>query len=228
MDNKLIKEIKLMRRNGMKDEEIANVLGISKSTISYNCPKRGARKSSALRKAKARELAMSGMKLMDVADELGIARSTVYLWFASDKEILSLEKPKFVCPVCGKEFAQRVKTQKYCSDRCDRKANKKTSEQLRRIRKKSQIVDKDITLESLYRRDSGVCHICGLKCNLEDYIIRDGRKIVGEWYPSIDHVKPLCQGGLHAWNNVKIAHRKCNSWKSTRDRDERFTMGEEN
>ena len=218
MDNKLIKEVKLMRRKGMKDEEIAGVLGINKSTISYNCPKRGARKSSTLRKAKARELAMSGMSLMDVADELGIARSTVYLWFASDKEISSLKRTKFICPVCGNEFEKRVKTQKYCSDRCSRKANKTTSEHIRRARKKSQIVDKDITLESLYKRDSGVCHICGLMCNLDDYVMRDRKKIVGDWYPSIDHVKPLCKGGLHSWSNVKLAHRKCNSLKSAEDR----------
>lgn len=221
MDKRLVKEIKSMRNAGKRDEEIAEVLGISKSAISYNCPKEGVNKRNASRKDKAKELIMSGMGIIETADSLGIARSTIYLWFAKDAEIQDIKKRNYgavFCPVCGKRFKRHNKTQKYCSDRCSRKANKTTSEHMRRVRKKSQIIDKDITLESLYKRDSGVCHICGLVCNLDDYVMRDRKKIVGDWYPSIDHVRPLCKGGLHSWNNVKLAHRKCNSLKSAEDR----------
>lgn len=76
------------------------------------------------------------------------------------------------------------------------------------------MVDKDITLQGLFKRDQGVCHICGLRCLWDDYITRDGVVICGEWYPSIDHVIPLAKGGYHSWENVKLAHRRCNTIKS--------------
>lgn len=38
--------------------------------------------------------------------------------------------------------------------------------------------------------------------------------VVGKTYPSIDHVFPLSKGGLHSWDNVKLAHHYCNTIKS--------------
>ena len=43
-----------------------------------------------------------------------------------------------------------------------------------------------------------------------------GVTIVGKQYPSIDHVIPLAKGGLHAWSNVKLAHKGCNEQKGDR------------
>lgn len=114
------------------------------------------------------------------------------------------------CPVCGETTSRPI----YCSDRCARKAGNKSHETKRRLKIKSALVDRDITLEGLYKRDSGRCHICGLQCNWEDYTTREGTVLVGDWYPSIDHVIPLSKGGKHAWSNVKLAHMRCNSWKS--------------
>ena len=75
-------------------------------------------------------------------------------------------------------------------------------------------VFKDITLEALFRRDKGVCHICGGQCDWEDMRYNaDGYKIAGDMYPSIDHVMPVSKGGLHAWSNVRLAHRYCNTIK---------------
>lgn len=56
-------------------------------------------------------------------------------------------------------------------------------------------------------------HLCGGLCDWEDYVVRDGVVICGDWYPSIDHVIPVSKGGLHSWENVKLAHRKCNTRK---------------
>lgn len=72
------------------------------------------------------------------------------------------------------------------------------------------MVDKDITVEGLFRRDKGICYLCGRECSFDDYVIRDGVFIAGDWYPSIDHVIPLSKGGVHSWDNVKLAHRRCN------------------
>jgi len=113
------------------------------------------------------------------------------------------------CPVCGSMTTR----QKYCSDKCRSKANNSTKEARRRKKLAAVTVDKDITVMGLFRRDAGVCHICGGKCNAEDFTVIDGTFIAGDWYPSIDHVVPLIKGGIHSWDNVKLAHRRCNSRK---------------
>ena len=59
--------------------------------------------------------------------------------------------------------------------------------------------DSGITLDSLYTRDGGICGICSLLCDRED--------------ASIDHICPLSKGGDHIWNNIQLAHHKCNSSK---------------
>jgi len=77
------------------------------------------------------------------------------------------------------------------------------------------LIDKDITLQKLYDRDEGFCHLCNESCDYEDMTITDeGYYIVGEGYPSIDHVIPISRLGLHSWDNVKLAHHRCNTLKS--------------
>ena len=115
-----------------------------------------------------------------------------------------------VCPVCG-AYTLRPK---YCSDKCSGKAERKRHELTREHRIKAAMVDKDITVEGLYKRDNGICYLCGKPCRLDDYIIQDGQKQCGDWYPSIDHVVPLARGGAHSWDNVRLAHRICNSRKA--------------
>lgn len=115
---------------------------------------------------------------------------------------------KHPCAVCG-TITDRPK---YCSDTCMKKACGKAKEQRRRVRIKAQMIDNDITVEGLFRRDAGKCWLCGERCNFEDYTVRDGNFIAGDWYPSIDHVLPISKGGEHSWNNVRLAHHRCN-WK---------------
>lgn len=75
-------------------------------------------------------------------------------------------------------------------------------------------IDKDISLKRLFRRDNGICHICGKSCDYEDYTRSDkGAFIAGKLYPSIDHVKPLSHGGTHTWDNIRLAHMVCNAYK---------------
>lgn len=114
---------------------------------------------------------------------------------------------KDFCIVCGKEYETYNPAQKTCSKECGKKLAH--AHKHKRI-PKSQLVDKDITLEALYRRDSGVCYLCGKKCDWNDKT----DKSVGPAYPSIDHMKPISRGGLHAWTNVKLAHFECN-WKKS-------------
>lgn len=117
-----------------------------------------------------------------------------------------------ICAVCGNEFLSRHGTI-VCSDKCRKKHNNRKRDK----RIDARIVDNpDITLESLFKRDKGVCHICGKPCDYEDYTVDGDIFIAGNWYPSIDHVIPISKGGRHSWDNVKLAHRLCNTVKSNK------------
>lgn len=114
------------------------------------------------------------------------------------------------CPVCG----ARTYRPKYCSRECLNKAQNALREANRRAKIKEALVDNDISLAKLYQRDRGVCAICGEICNYEDYATKDGHFVAGNTYPSIDHIVPLSKGGSHAWSNIQLAHRRCNTLKS--------------
>lgn len=114
------------------------------------------------------------------------------------------------CCVCGETFIAHYPTAKYCSKACERKPRRK------RKRYKDITIDKDITLKMLAKRDHDQCMICGLFVDWSDYIKTDTTIICGDMYPSIDHITPISLGGLHSWDNVQLAHRKCNSRKSNK------------
>lgn len=113
------------------------------------------------------------------------------------------------CPVCGNEFKTLIKNQKYCSKKCSTRA-----EQARKSKRipKNQFVDRDITLERLYRRDKGICYLCGKSCSWND--IDKENHLVGHDYPTIDHIYPVARGGTHSWENVRLACWSCNISKS--------------
>lgn len=104
------------------------------------------------------------------------------------------------CIECGKEYYAENGRAGFCSDECrHRRINRGKDHRIA----KDKVIDKDITLRKLYKRDKGVCWICGGLCDYE----ADKNS---EEYPSIDHVIAVSQGGEHAWNNVRLAHRGCN------------------
>lgn len=128
------------------------------------------------------------------------------------KRIVYKQQSFFICPECGGLFYDRRR--KYCSEKCLSRAMSRNGEMKRRSRTKKQLVDKNITLKSLFDRDHGVCYICGEQCDWNDYYYKGETFIAGDSYPSIDHVIPLSKGGAHSWLNVKLSCRKCNYLKS--------------
>lgn len=110
---------------------------------------------------------------------------------------------------CGSIMGSKSK---HCIE-CTNRAQSKRREIVRRRKVSAVIVDKDITLNKLFIRDHGICHICGKPCDYTDKEERPNTIVCGNNYPSIDHVIPLAKGGLHSWDNVKLAHRICNSLK---------------
>lgn len=98
--------------------------------------------------------------------------------------------------------------------RCAKLADRKVREIKRRHKISAAMVDHDITIQKLFQRDNGICYLCGKMCDWDDKEIRNETIVCGNQYPSIDHVIPLANGGLHSWDNVKLAHRICNSLKA--------------
>lgn len=115
------------------------------------------------------------------------------------------------CTVCGKMFTTTNPRRFTCSSECSRKrANALHSRKHDKRIQKQKRYDK-IELSVLFRRDGGVCHICGRQCDMNDYTQTDTAFIAGNLYPSIDHLIPVSKGGADSWANVMLAHRICNS-----------------
>lgn len=114
------------------------------------------------------------------------------------------------CKECGKHFSTFKSNQVFCSDNCCNKYGYRQKEIIRRNKIVSNgRVDWDISIKRLLKRDGRDCYICKhpMKFNADTN---------DPFYPSIEHVKPISKGGTHTWDNVKLAHRKCNWEKGTK------------
>lgn len=107
------------------------------------------------------------------------------------------------CKECGVSFVKNSNNKVYCSRACAVRAYNRRKE--KRLYKNG-MPDQSITLLKLAIRDGGKCHICGKKVNMK-------ANKNGNCYGSIDHVLPIAEGGPHKWENVRLAHRGCNSRK---------------
>lgn len=115
---------------------------------------------------------------------------------------------------CGNIIPARKHLCRECAEKRkheQQKAQWTLSEVKRRSRLQKVKHDNDLTLEKLYERDNGVCHLCGGLCDWNDFHIINGQKQADNRYPSIDHLIVVSKGGTHTWDNVKLAHRICNT-----------------
>ena len=114
------------------------------------------------------------------------------------------------CAFCGGVFYSEYPSKKYCSDDCQRKAYNRRRDSKKRI-SKDKIIDADIELPKLFKRDKGICWICGCSCDWNDKrISKNGHEYPGDTYPTKDHVVPVSRGGTESWDNVRLACWKCN------------------
>lgn len=105
-----------------------------------------------------------------------------------------------VCQACGAVFTG---SGRYCSARCRDSIKWKMKDAYRYL----------FPLEKVYERDGGICYLCGGRCDWNDYEERDGVIVYGNAYPSRDHVVPKSRGGKNTWDNIRLAHRICNTLK---------------
>ena len=118
------------------------------------------------------------------------------------------------CKKCGTFFYPIRLNQIFCSTKCQRNLYNQSND-IKRKRLKDMSAA-DIPLDEVYRKYNGICYLCGGKCDFDDYEWVNGHKNVHGNYPSREHVIPLSKGGSHTWDNVKLAHIRCNSSKGVR------------
>ena len=126
------------------------------------------------------------------------------------------------CNICKKPFRAKSVQAKLCP-KC--RFGREMIKEISRGKRSKSILpinferfDEDITLEKLFKRDKGICHICNITCNYNDYRHNENNAfIAGATYPSQDHVIALANGGTHTWDNVKLAHKRCNELKNAYD-----------
>lgn len=87
----------------------------------------------------------------------------------------------------------------YCCDQC----KQKVTAHRRRAKKFDNGPIEFIGPELVYKRDGWVCGICGEPVN-KDLEYPDPESA------SLDHIIPLAAGGTHTWDNVQLAHLRCN------------------
>lgn len=121
------------------------------------------------------------------------------------------------CPECGRRHRRPHMGTEFCSNRCAMRVVKREARARRRARVKRRSTGEPIYMDWVFVRDDGICGICR---NPVDRSL-PARSL---WSATIDHIVPLSKGGIHAPENVQLAHLVCNSVK--RDLTKGWRKGE--
>ncbi|WP_441804420.1 HNH endonuclease [Mammaliicoccus vitulinus] len=123
---------------------------------------------------------------------------------------VSIEYTKH-CAECNDTFNTSRSNVKFCSTECYKRYSYRVKEYKRRTNMiENGNVNWNISIDRLIKRDGDNCYICNEAINKDVHYNEDD-------YPNIEHIKPLSKGGTHTWDNVKLAHRKCNLEKGIKD-----------
>ena len=147
--------------------------------------------------------------------EMGIPRVGIKKAQEKEKHKQELAQIEFrFCNRCGSFFYPIRVNQVFCSKECQRYYHN----QINDIKRKRLLNPKadDISLDDVYRKYNGICYLCGETCDFNDFEWVNGHKNVHGNYPSREHIVPLSKGGSHTWDNIQLAHIRCNSSKGAR------------
>ena len=217
-----------LERHLSEEEFAAKVLERSGGTWEYargfvstdghfiaRCPKCGAEREfacSTIRTKTFKGTSCANCRIIDRRQRQGAKTARFELERQQDK---GTQLEFAICKQCGALFVPRGGRKEYCSTECGKKWHNSRRDHIenRRRWKAEQTKDHDISLEKLFKRDGGICYICGQECDWNDYTKDGGTFIAGDRYPSVEHVVPLSKGGEHSWDNVRLACRRCNYLK---------------
>ena len=144
------------------------------------------------------------------ADDAVQMRARQRAYYAANKESIR-EQPSRARGVADKAGARerylrwraanpdgvRVNTAKWIAANVDHyRASRRARCQIRRARKSGAFVER-VDPRVVYANSEGVCGICSTAVLPLD-----------KWH--VDHIVPLSKGGAHSYDNVQLAHAKCN------------------
>ena len=114
----------------------------------------------------------------------------------------------------GKE-AQKEAQKRYLQTEKGKEARKRAKH--KRRAKKANAKHEPWTQSEIFKRDQGICHICGLP-------VYDYDDAPNALKPEYDHVWPISKRGADTPRNVKLSHAHCNAvkhnhWLSEVDRE---------
>lgn len=110
------------------------------------------------------------------------------------------------CARCGSAFVRQASLQaRFCSPLCAKRDGRSRRKHNRRAAVPS---GERFTSREIFERDGWRCHLCGLSVPDRPYAARDKD-------PTIDHLIPVSDGGLHVRSNVRLAHNRCNWERKT-------------
>ena len=70
--------------------------------------------------------------------------------------------------------------------------------------------------QQVAQRQGSKCWLCGTRTHADDMRRIDvGEVRLGATYPAVDYVVPLDRGGTYEMDNLRIAHRHCQSRRAT-------------
>lgn len=229
-----VEEIKQLYADGNSTIKIGELLGCSYTTINRRLKAEGVdvhkRSLPELKSNEVIELYMHGMSAMQIDQKFGwsVATTAKYLrkiGLTQGKQgKYSAVTIRLTCPECGKEFETHNPDRMFCSKTCGHRNRGTKKTDIRRMRSQRKYKE-DIPLRQVYKRDNGTCYLCGCKTNFNDYTVNsDGFMVLGDSYPTRDHIIPLSKGGDHSWGNVKLACFICNSRKGEKLLDDLEVM----
>ena len=71
------------------------------------------------------------------------------------------------------------------------------------------------TFEQLWESQSGLCALCG-EPMLRNRFQAPHARIWAKQRATIDHIVPKSKGGADTWDNLQLAHARCNKIKGNR------------
>lgn len=105
------------------------------------------------------------------------------------------------CAECRALFVTQIANARYCSSICERRCQRRRGKQVRSKRIRSTAKRDPISLPTIAERDGWRCHICKRKVRRSTW--------------SLDHLVPLASGGTHTYDNVALAHHRCNTLRGS-------------
>lgn len=178
------------------------------------------------------ELYGSGMKDRQIGEQIGkssawVRNQRVELGLPPNKSKAQLERKRLdewreafsqeirICKQCKVGFVPVRTNQLFCCSICERKHNHQVNDIKRKRLEQKQAVE-NISLNEVYMKYGGICYLCGEACDLNAVKVVNGVPHPLGDYPSREHIVPLSRGGLHTWENIRLAHIRCNSSKGVK------------